>query len=390
MTAQHIDGTTIIRAGWLIDGTGAALRRDVLLTIENGVITNVGPAGTLPQGIVLDLGEYTVLPGLINMHTHIVMPGDGTPFAEWMELPDELLLLQAHRNVLTALETGVTTIRDCGGKGMLTFRLREAIRKGIVAGPRLVLSGRPLTITGGHCRYFGGEVDGPEEMRRAARQLLKEGADFIKIMASGGGTVGTYSQFPSFDVEEMRAAIHEAHAIGKRASCHCIATESISNAIDAGTDHIEHCSFMAPDTSQHYDEQIAHRVADAGVYVTPTLQVMAAGKMAAGNLVNVRHLHELGVPIVAGNDAGWARTGFGDFYRELELLAQAGMTPLEAIHAATGRAAEACQLAGVIGTVATGCAADLLAVRGDPLTDLKALAAPDVVMQAGHIVFDRR
>lgn len=147
---------------------------------------------------------------------------------------------------------------------------------------------------------------------------------------------------------------------------------------------------MAPDTSQHYDEQIAHRVADAGVYVTPTLQVMAAGKMAAGNLVNVRHLHELGVPIVAGNDAGWARTGFGDFYRELELLAQAGMTPLEAIHAATGRAAEACQLAGVIGTVATGCAADLLAVRGDPLTDLKALAAPDVVMQAGHIVFDRR
>jgi imidazolonepropionase-like amidohydrolase len=268
MTAQHIDGTTIIRAGWLIDGTGAAPRRNVLVTIENGVITNVGPAGTLSQGIVLDLGEYTVLPGLINMHTHIVMPGDGTPFAEWMELPDELLLLQAHRNVLTALETGVTTIRDCGGKGVLTFRLREAIRKGIVAGPRLVLSGRPLTITGGHCRYFGGEVDGPEEMRRAARQLLKEGADFIKIMASGGGTVGTYSQFPSFDVDEMRAAIHEAHKIGKRASCHCIATESISNAIDAGTDHIEHCSFMAPDTSQHYDERIAHRVADAGVYVT--------------------------------------------------------------------------------------------------------------------------
>ncbi len=390
MTAQHFDGTTIIRAGWLIDGTGAAPRRDVLLTIENGVITNVGPAGKLSQGIVLDLGEYTVLPGLINMHTHIVMPGDGTPFAEWMELPDELLLLQAHRNVLTALETGVTTIRDCGGKGMLTFRLREAIRKGIVAGPRLVLSGRPLTITGGHCRYFGGEVDGPDAMRQAARQLLKEGADFIKIMASGGGTVGTYSQFPSFDVDEMRAAIHEAHAIGKRASCHCIATESITKAIDAGTDHIEHCSFMAPDTSQHYDEQIADRVANAGVYVTPTLQVMAEGRMAEGNLANVRHLHALGVPIVAGNDAGWARTGFGDFYRELELLVQAGLTPLEAIHAATGQAAEACQLTGVIGTIATGCAADLLAVRGDPLTDLKALAAPDVVMQGGRIVFDRR
>lgn len=382
--------TVVIRAGSLIDGTGAEPRHDVLLTVENGVITHVGPASALPRGTVLDLGEYTVLPGLINMHTHTVMPGDGTPFAEWMDLPDELLLLQAHRNVLTALETGVTTIRDCGGKGVLTFRLREAIRKGIVAGPRLVLSGRPLTITGGHCRYFGGEVDGPDAMRQAARQLLKEGADFIKIMASGGGTVGTYSQFPSFDVDEMRAAIHEAHAIGKRASCHCIATESITKAIDAGTDHIEHCSFMAPDTSQHYDEQIADRVAEAGIYVTPTLQVMAAGRMAEGNLANVRHLHALGVPIVAGNDAGWARTGFGDFYRELELLAQAGLTPLEAIHAATGRAAEACQLAGVIGTIATGCAADLIAVRGDPLTDLKALAAPDIVIQAGQTIVDRR
>ncbi len=387
---QRNEGTTVIRVGRLIDGTGAEPRRDVVLTIDNGVITHVSETGAMQRGPVLDLGEYTVLPGLINMHTHTVLPGDGTPFAEWMELPDELLLLQAHRNVLTALESGVTTIRDCGGKGVLTFRLREAIRKGIVAGPRLVLSGRPLTITGGHCRYFGGEVDGPDEMRQAARQLLKEGADFIKIMAAGGGTVGTYSQFPSFDVDELRAAIHEAHKIGKLASCHCIATESITNAVEAGTDHIEHCSFMAPDTSQQYDEQVAHRVAEAGVCVTPTLQVMAEGKMAQGNLTNVRHLHDLGVPIVAGNDAGWRTTGFGDFYRELELLAEAGLTPLEAIHAATGRAADACQLAGITGTIAVGCAADLLAVSGDPLTHLDALAAPTLVMQAGRIVVDRR
>lgn len=117
---------------------------------------------------------------------------------------------------------------------------------------------------------------------------------------------------------------------------------------------------------------------------------MAAGRMAAGNLTNVRHLHELGVPIVAGNDAGWARTGFGDFYKELELLVAAGLMPLEAIHAATGRAAESCQLAGVTGTIAPGCAADLLAVRGDPLSDLSVLAAPALVIQRGHLLVDRR
>jgi len=384
---------TAIWAGTLIDGTGAEPQRNVLLTIENGTLIRVEANGepdtSAGAGDVLDLREYTVLPGLINMHTHTVLPGDGTPFAQWMALPDELLLLQAHTNALTALHSGVTTIRDCGGKGILMFRLREAIRRGIIPGPRFVLSGRPLTITGGHCRYFGGEVDGADGMRHAARQLLHEGADFIKIMAAGGGTVGTYSQYPAFDVEEMRAAIHEAHKIGKRAACHCIARDSIANALDAGTDHIEHCSFMAPDTTQQYDEQLARRIAAQGVYVTPTLQVMRRGRMGEGNIAVIRGLHELGVPLVAGNDAGWLSTGFGDFYRELQCLAECGVPPLEAIHAATGRAAEACQLGGVVGTVAPGCVADLLVVAGDPTTDLGVLAHPLMVMQGGHPVVDR-
>jgi len=386
------EGITAIWASALIDGTGAEPQRDVLLTLDEGKLSRV-EAGGKPAGMnmaVLDLREYTVLPGLINMHTHTVLPGNGTPFAQWMELPDELLLLQAHTNALNALHSGVTTIRDCGGKGTLMFQLRDAIRRGIVPGPRFVLSGRPLTITGGHCRYFGGEVDGVDEMRLAARQLLKEGADFIKIMASGGGTVGTYSQYPAFDVDEMRAAIHEAHKIGKRASCHCIAQGSIANALDAGTDHIEHCSFMAPDTTQHYDEQLAQRVASQGVYVTPTLQVMRKGRMGEGNISVIRNLHELGVPLVAGNDAGWLSTGFGDFYRELQCLEECGLTPLEAIHAATGRAADACQLSGVVGTVAPGCIADLLVVKGDPTSDLGVLADPLMVLQAGKVIVDRR
>jgi len=379
---------TAIWAGTLIDGTGAEPQRNVLLTIDDGKLTGVEPNGDPGHRAVLDLREYTVLPGLINMHAHTVLPGDGTPLAQCMELPDELLLLQAHANTFLALQSGVTTIRDCGGKGTLTFRLRDAIRRGIVPGPRLVLSGRPLTITGGHCRYFGGEVDGVEGMRQAARQLLKEGSDFVKIMASGGGTVGTYSQYPAFDVDELHAAIHKAHKIGKRASCHCIARDSIANALDAGTDHIEHCSFMAPNTTQQYDEHLAQRVATQGVYVTPTLRVMRKGRMGQGNIAIIRNLHDLGVPLVAGNDAGWSSTGFGDFYRELQCLEECGLTPLEAIHAATGRAAEACQLGGVIGTVTPGCVADLLVVKGDPATDLGALADPLMVLQSGNVTVD--
>jgi imidazolonepropionase-like amidohydrolase len=234
-------------------------------------------------------------------------------------------------------------------------------------------------------------------------------------MAAGGGTVGTYPQFPAFETDELRAAIAEVHKIGKRASCHCLATESVSRALDAGTDHIEHCMFLAPDTSVRYDEAVARRVAAAGVSVTATLQVMAdlpaavrerrdrgessaedariiarVTETVANHLATVGHLHELGVPIVAGSDAGWRDTGFDDFHEELQLLARAGLSPLEAVHAATGQAARACQLEGIVGTLSEGCVADLLAVAGDPLDDLGRLQAPSLVVQGGGVIVDRR
>ena len=410
-------GTTRIRAGRLIDGTGAEPQENVTITVENGVITQVDAGNASSnEGETLDLSSYTVMPGLINMHAHTVLPGDGSSFEAWMENPDEILLLTAFANARTALYSGVTTIRDCGGKGTLMFRLRDAIRAGIVEGPRFVLSGWPLTMTGGHCRYFGGETDGVEGMRLGAREVLKQGADFVKIMASGGGTVGTYSQFPSFEVEELRAAIDEAHKQRKPASCHTIATESITRALDAGTDHIEHCSFMAPDTSWKYEDDIARRVAQQGVYVTPTLQVgfdgidalremsergasltpaevarlEAAPQSHANSIANIRNLNDLGVKLVAGNDAGWRHTGFDDFYLELVYLTEVGMTPIQAINAATGRAAEACQLEKTVGTVAPGKVADLLVVAGDPSTDLTTLRSPAMIIQAGKTIVDWR
>lgn len=407
---------TIILAGQLIDGTGAEPLRDVALTVENGMVTHLGPAKRIRVGTeVLDLSEFTVLPGLINMHVHTTLPGDGTAFEDWMAQPDELLLLTAAANARRALETGVTTMRDCGGRGRLMFRLRDAIRAGIVPGPRFVLAGRALTITGGHCHYFGGEADGPDQMQHAARQLLKEGADFIKIMASGGGTKGTFSQFPAFEVDELSAAIGEAHKIGKLASCHCLCSESIRRALDAGVDHMEHCKFSGPDEVEMFDDELAHRLADRGVAITATLQVMGdlpkdlrerygrgesspeeafaaefAAKQIADHCATIGQLHDVGVPIVAGNDAGWRHTRFDDFYRELEYLVQAGLSPLEAIRSATGLAAEACQIDGIVGTLSLGRIADVIAVKNDPLSDVGVLRDPALVIQHGNIIIDRR
>ncbi len=417
MTAIATPATTrvAILAGTFLDGTLTEPRRGVTITIEGGVISAITDGTEPPRdATVLDLREQTVLPGLINMHAHTVLPGDGTSVESWSTLPDELLVLKAAANASAALQSGATTIRDCGCKGQTMFRLRDAIRAGIVPGPRFVLSGRPLTITGGHCRQFGGEVDGPDAMRHAARELLREGADFIKLMAAGGGTLGTYPQYPAFDLDELRAAIEVAHQNGKPASCHCIATASITRALDAGTDHIEHCTFMSEDTTWHFDEALAGRLAAAGVYVTATLQVGIDSTIKMkeryqqgiatplearivtltpdrdrDSIENIRLLHAAGVPLVAGNDAGWRYTGFDDFYKELIHLHHAGLSTLEAIHAATGRAADACRLANV-GRLAEGCVADLLAVSGDPLADLSALGQPTLVMQGGQIVRDTR
>lgn len=401
-----------IFAGGLFSGDDDAIQEQVTLDIDAGCITAVRSGHTAPPGrTVLDLRDYVVLPGLINMHAHLVLPGDGTPFAEWAALPDEILLLKAAQNARTSLQHGVTTLRDCGGRGQLTFRLREAIRRGIVPGPRLVLSGRPLTITGGHCHYFGGEVDGVDALRHAARQVLAEGADFVKLMAAGGGTVGTYPQYPAFETEELRAAIAEAHKVGKPASCHCIATESIRRALEAGTDHIEHCTFLTPDQGIVYDETLAAELAARQTFVTATLQVVidespemetrfatgsdtpadrewraGARQRLAAQQATIGRLHKAGVPIVAGNDAGWRATGFDDFAQEIALLVDAGLPPAVALHAATGRAADACGLGHCVGRLQPGYVADLIAIPGDPLSSLASLQQPALVMQGGAVV----
>ncbi len=202
---------TRILAPLLIDGRGGPPLQRAALLLEGSTIRAVGTAEEVraPDGAAVETLEYpnaTVLPGLIDTHTHLNGFGDGRLGDELAESPDELLLLQAARNARVHLETGVTTLRDCGSKHGTAFQLRRAIAMGIAPGPRLYLCGRPVTITGGHMWYFGQEADGPDGVRRAVRQLLKEGADFIKIVATGGSTRTSYPARPAYN--PGRAARH--------------------------------------------------------------------------------------------------------------------------------------------------------------------------------------
>ena len=280
-----------------------------------------------------------------------------------MEETDGVLVAIAYANAQRSLHAGITTLRDCGGRRDTTLDLRRAQRLGYAHLPRLHLCGRPITITGGHCWYFGGEADGPDELRHMVRSLLKDGVDYIKIMATGGGTVGTISYLPSYSEDELRAAVHEAHRFGRRVGIHSLCADATRYVLAAGADQIEHCNFLADGAGrQAFDPATAEAVARAGTPVTTTLSVghyiIAAmeheGRRTGterayvdrwrrtfeNNLENFRKMHAAGVRLVAGTDAGWRYTPFDGLATEVALLREVGLTTPQAIAAASSVGAE--------------------------------------------------
>jgi imidazolonepropionase-like amidohydrolase len=413
MTAQ----TTVITAERVVLGTEAPPLTPGIVVIDGDTIRAVGPPDTVtvPQDptvrrISLAPGQ-TLTPGMVDVHTHLIMPGNGIPYQTFMQNSDSILVLQALKSAQTHLNSGVTTLADTGARGRTTFSLRDAIDLGLVSGPRLVLCGRPITRTGGHCWFLGEEADGAAAVSRSARQLLKEGADIIKVMATGGGTTGTYPHLPSYFVDELAAAAREAHENGKPAIAHVSATEGIRRTLDADFDVIFHCHFYEADGTLKYDDELARRIADAGTFVNPTLWVngiyvdllqrreiedsltaaeremlQLRSKRYAGQCENVGKLAARGVQLVAGSDAGWGRYEFGDLVIELEEMVGIGLSASEAVVACTSRAAAALGVADQVGSIEPGKKADLLVVNGDPTTDISVLRNIDMVMLGGTIV----
>ncbi len=363
---------------------------------------------TLPAGYAgetLDAGGLYLCPGLIDCHVHFFLDAGPSVRQSYLDSDDELRMATARRNARTALAAGITTMRDCGGPAKLIFELQRELRRGDVPGPNVLSCGCPLMRPKGHCHFFGGEVATADDVRRLVESNLSQGASFVKLMASGGGlTPGTVPHEADLPFELMKLAAELAHANGVPITAHCHATESITRAIDAGLDMIEHVSFTEPPGRYRYDEAITKRIRDRGMIVSPTVegalrtarrfratgQVNNPGDLAAverleGRLTNTAHFHRLGLKIIGGTDCGVTDTPFDTLVDEIIAYTRAGLSNAEALRTVTCDSATFLGLSG-LGKVQEGYRADLLLLEGNPLDDLNALRAPLQVIQAGRVV----
>jgi imidazolonepropionase-like amidohydrolase len=420
---------TVITAARVLDGLGGPAIDDGGVLIQARNIVRVGPRADLraPEGATVNTYHQpgaTVMPGFVDAHTHPIAPGDGTAGEELGASEDELLVTHYVANVRRMLNMGITTARDNGAKNRVAFAVREAIRRGIVPGPRMVICGRAVTSTGGHLHFFGGEADGDDGVRRAVRQLIKEGADYIKIMATGGSTLTSDVLRPAYGVEELTAIVQEAHRRGRLTAAHTTSTLGVEYVLGAGVDMIIHCHFFEADGSYRYRPDLVDRAIEAGRWFNPTIYIAYAEiegleskleeaetrsskeRATAASPADVpildnlaserrsldiylealRRMIDQGAKVIAGSDTPWRWAKPGGLAKEVAVLGLAGLSNRRAIVAGTSGAAESIGAGEVAGRLAAGRQADVVVVDGDPLTDLAAMQRVVDVWQAGRRV----
>ncbi|ONI78145.1 hypothetical protein ALI144C_31835 [Actinosynnema sp. ALI-1.44] len=387
------------------DGRAAHPLQDGFVLIEGDRIGAVGRVAELGDSMTalprIDLPGTTVLPGLINGHVHLALSGSSRPVRDYLKdarTGIAALTVRAVRNLRLAVESGVTTVRDLGIVNEVGFTVRDAVADGRIPGPRVVTSGQPITVTGGHCHWFAHECDSAMDIRVAIRRQVRDGADWIKLMLSGGNlTPGTNPLAPQFSRDELRACVAESRRLRMPVAVHAYDPQSIRWAAECDVDTVEHCLFETPE-GVGYDPATADLMAENAVAFVPTvsgaLRRDREGPAPVAKRVHdkqtsirevFRKLLAAGVPMVAGSDAGVPERGFGDYPADLAALVGAagiGLSPRRALIAATSGAAEHLGLADT-GVLEPGRRADVLAVRGDPLRDMTALEQPELIMAAG-------
>jgi imidazolonepropionase-like amidohydrolase len=376
-----VNGRLFIGDGRIVDVGTVVVEDDRIVDVTAG---SVQP----PEGAeIVSLDGATLLPGLIDCHIHICSDGSNDPWTNRRDKSIAAITLGSAEMARRTILNGVTTIRDMGAPYGIDLALRDAVASGLIVGPRMLVSCRCVCMTGGHGWRAGCEADGPDEVRRAAREQIKAGADIFKIMASGGVmTPGVDPGAAQYTEEEMRAGIEEAHKAGRMTATHAQGKEGILNAVRAGIDTIEHGFFV--------DEEVAALMIEKNVYFVPTLaavhNIVANGveggvpEYAVKKAVKIQTIHrenvikakKAGVVIGMGTDAGTPYNAHGKNLQELELLVAAGFSPTEALMAATKTAAEVIGMKDDLGMLETGRLADLVVCAGDPTKDVSLLTDP--------------
>ena len=393
--------TVAYRAARVFDGVSEHAIEDGAVLVEDGRILSLGPAADLPTGTkITDLGDVTLLPGLIDAHVHLVWSASAEPHEVVERESCALTALRCANNAALHLRAGVTTVRDVGSTDGLAIEVGRAVQLGILPGPKVVAAGRAIAMTGGHGWFLGREADGAEAVRHAAREEMKAGATCIKLMASGG-VYGHAEEpgSPQLTVEEMRAGVEETHKAGRKVAAHAYSVEAVGNALDAGVDSIEHGSFIDRDT--------AGRMRESGTYLVPTMSVYRAMSERGPELGAPEYIRrktaevleasreafrlalEAGVPVAAGTDCGAPGHPHGTLPEELMLMVESGASPIQALRFGTSAAADLLGLGDEVGSLEPGKRADLLAVDGDPTSEILALRGVRMVLRDGSGVEGR-
>lgn len=404
---------TIVIAGTLFDSTGAAPLHDQAVVISDGRIEAVSPMAGLQLrkgDQVLDCAGKFVMPGLIDSHVHLAFAAgpdhETTRDALKADSRDTSVVRQL-RHAQECLLTGITTVRDCGGRDLSSLALRNAVAGGLAVGPRILASGQPITTTAGHLHFCGNRADSVTEVRKATRTLIESGADFIKVMATGGNmTPGTNPAMPQYSLEELSAIVEDAHRLGRRVAAHVGAAEGIRRCLEAGVNTLEHGNWLLPDGTVGYDATLGERWARQGAYLglavagydrvnlLPETHPNEGARQEALAALHrkyapFRALRAAGVPIMVSSDAGVRLTPFRDFWLSLQTFTYAmDVSPADTLLAATSVAAAGLGLEREVGTVEPGKRADLAVVAGDPLEDITEIRRIHLVLRDGRAVVE--
>ena len=396
-----------------VDNARLTIEDGVLVRVETGVSFDQGPESRQQgqeegQEERYRLDDGYLIPGLIEAHCHLIYPGQ----ARGGNLPQfsrEEQLLVAADNLRLALDSGLTLVQDCGAPDTLGQSVAKMVKDGWIEGPRVLASGAPLTVTGGHCNQWGMEVDTVPEAVRAVRWLKKSGADFVKVMASGGGTPGTEPHEAYFPQDMLEAVVEEAHLWGLRVVAHTTTPESTRRCLEAGVDSLDHVAFLTSRTSYEIDPRLIERIAESGSFVCPTLTASWRGTvemieedraglvgpdqqwrldfrrlLVSQSMEGFEALVRAGARIAAGTDAGTGQNPIDDIALELQLMAKYGMSRKQVLTSVTKLAAEAVGMKGSLGVLKPGHLADCVLLQANPLEDIKAYEQVKAVFVGGR------